>query len=63
MVIEEQTENILPVSASIQLPAYIRGLWALAREIQTNDMSIRIRFDFLVLASGKSFGFGFGLDL
>ena len=32
----------------------------MARKIQTNDMSIRIRFDFLVLASGKSFGFGFG---
>ena len=47
-IIEEQTGNIIYVSADIQFPAHIRGLWALAREIQTNDMSIRIRFDFLV---------------
>ena len=37
------------------------GLWALAREIQTNDMSIRIRFDFLV--SPSALGFFLVLDL
>ena len=35
------------------------GLWAVAREIQTNDMSIRIRFHFLVSAPRKFVSFGF----
>ena len=54
---KKQTGTIHCVSANIQLPAYIRGLWVVAREIQTNDMSIRIRFHFL--APRKSFCFSF----
>jgi len=49
--IKEQTGNIHCVSANIQLPACVMGLWIVAREIQTNDIPIRIRFNFLVLDS------------
>ena len=54
-IVKEQTGNVFCVSANIQLPAYIRGLWGVAREIQTNDMSIRIRFYFLVSPSALRF--------